>query len=121
MWGRGGGLASEIKVSVRGECDKDGWVLSGSVAPLTWWFLVGSVSASVRSVVSRSLVWLKSTIGYEMALISPFKTLCICHSLLMCPVRSDVMAELMGKFTVKSAYSESSSLPQKLDKNVLSL
>ena len=61
------GLAEATKMSVMGECSEYGWVPSGGVLPLSWWFLVRLVLASTSSVISSLLVWVKSTASKTMA------------------------------------------------------
>ena len=108
-------------MSIRGECREDIWVPSGSVATLSWWFSVGSVLALAISIILSLSVWVKTTVGQTMALISSDKTLYIIFRLLMCPARSSVMDKIVGKFSVDSAYSESQFLPPKLAADVMSL
>ena len=102
---------------VRGECGKVGWVQSGGVAPLSWWFLVGLVLASASSRIYRLLMYVKSNIGKKMMSISSNNTSYIISILLMCPAGSAMMDELVKKFTVSSTYSELPSLPPKLAAN----
>ena len=120
-WGIGGGLAGATEVSVRDECDEDGWVPSCEVAPLSWWFLVGLVSASAIFGISSLLVWVKRTVGQTVVFISSTNTVYIVFSLLMCYVRSSMMAELVGNFPADLAYSEFLLLPPELALNVTSL
>ena len=108
-------------VYVRGERGKDGWVPIVGVAPLSQRFSVGSVSALAISADSISLVWVKITVDWTMALISISETLCIIYILLMCPARYGVMADLVGEFLVNSTYSESPLLPPELASDVKSL
>ena len=57
-----------------GECIDDGWVMSGSEAPLSWWFSAGVVLASARSAGSIFSGWLKSAVDREITSISSYKT-----------------------------------------------
>ena len=98
--GNGGGLAGANDMSSRGEYDKDGYVLTGGVEPLSWRVLVGSVLALASSVISSSLVWKKSTVVRTMELISPTETSCTISSSLMYPRMSGVLAYLEGEFLV---------------------
>ena len=91
------------------------------MAPLSWWFLVRLVSALASSGILSLLVWVKSTVGQTIASISSTKTSCIVSSLLMCPERSGVMAEIMGEFLVDSTYSELPLLPSELVADLTSL
>ena len=52
-------------------------MLTGGVAPLSWWFSGGSASSFAISEISISSVWDKSTVGRLVALISPSAILCI--------------------------------------------
>ena len=106
---------------VRGEYNKDGWVPSSGVAPLSWWFSIGLVSELASSVVSSSLVWLKSTVGRTMVSIFPSDTSFIIFILLMCPERSGMMDQLLGVFLIGSTYSELWPLPPKMASGVMSL
>ena len=76
-WGIGGGSAGAAGLYFMGECGEGGWVPGGDVAPLSWWFSVGLVSASASSGNLSLLVWANSTVGRKMALISSTKTLYI--------------------------------------------
>ena len=116
-----GGSDGATEESNRGECGEDVWVSSIGVAPFSWWFSVGLVLASASSVVLSSLVWVDSTVGRNMASVSPSVTSYIFFSLLVCPTRSGNMADLLGKFTVESTYSEMPSLPPKLSANLTPL
>ena len=108
-------------MSSRGECGRDGWVLTSGVAPFSWRFSDRLVSALASSGIPRSSLWDKSTYGRIMASISPSKTSFIISSFLMCPVRSGVLAKLVGEFSADSTYSGSLSHHQKLAANVTSM
>ena len=84
------------EVSSRGECVKDIWVPTNSVAPLSWRFLDRSVSASASSGISILLVWERSSVGWTMVLISPYENFYIVSNSLMCPSRFGVLAKLVG-------------------------
>ena len=45
------------EASIRGEFDKDGWVLRGGVEPLSWWFSAVAVSLLVSFVGSTLPGW----------------------------------------------------------------
>ena len=49
MRGRDGGSSEATTVYSGGECGGEGWMLTGSVTPLSWWFSGGLVSASANS------------------------------------------------------------------------
>ena len=68
------------------------------VAPLSWRFLVGLISALISFGILSSSVWEKSNFGRMLALISPSETSCIISSSLVCTARSGVLADLKGKF-----------------------
>ena len=114
-------MEEETKIFSRGEHDKDGWVPTGGVAPLFWRFLVGLISESASSGISRFLVWEKSTVGKTMALIYPSETWCIVSSFLMCPVRSSILTKFEGEFLSDSKYSELLSLTPQLSAYMISL
>ena len=103
----GKGSAKTNEVSVRGEFVEDVWALSGRVAPLSWCFLVRSVSMLENSGILSSLVWVKITIIQTVALIFSNKTSYIVLSFLICPARSGMMSKIMGKFLFDSTYLES--------------
>ena len=103
--GRGKGSSRATKMSSRDECDEDGWVPTGGVAPLSWRFLVDSLSASARYVILSLLVWQKSTVGHTVVFISPFDTSCIISSSLMCPARSGMLDKLEGDVSSNLTYS----------------
>ena len=86
----------------RSECGGEGWVLTGGVAPLSWCFSDGSVSAFSSSVISSSSMRDKSTVGCEIFTSSPSETSCISSSFLVCPAISDVLAGFMGEFSADS-------------------
>ena len=95
-----GGVSAEAnKVSSGGECGGGCWVLTGGVSTLSWWFYVGSVSASASSGILILSVWEKITVGRAVASISPSKTSSIASSFLMCPARSYVLAGIVGDFS----------------------
>ena len=96
-------------------------MLTGGVAPLSWRFLGGLLLASASSGTSSSLVWKKSTVGQTMALISPYEISCIVCSLLICPLRFDVLANIIGEFLADSTYSELSPFTPKLASDMMSL
>ena len=52
MQGHGGGNFGDYGESIGGDCDKDGWVKSGGVVPLSWDFSDGLASSL------ESLIWL---------------------------------------------------------------
>ena len=93
------------KVSSRGECGDNGWVPIYGMAPLSWRFSDGLVSASTSSGILSSSVWENSTVGWTMTSISPIETSCIIFCFLICPARSGVLAELKGEFSVDLTYS----------------
>ena len=93
--GNSRGSDEATNVYSRGECGKYVWVPTGGVAPLYWRFLGRLVSALENSGISSSSMWEKSTIDRMMELISPSETSCIASSLLMCPLRSCVLADLV--------------------------
>ena len=119
--GHGGGLSGATKVSSKGDCSEDVWVLTGGVVPLAWRFSGDSVLALETSVILISPVWEKIIVGWTMELISPSETSCIISSLLVCHTRSGVLADIKGKFLVNSAYSWSPPLPPTLAADVKSL
>ena len=121
MWGHGGGSAGEIKLYSRGECGKSGWVPIGGVAPFSWRFLAVLVLASASSEIPSLPVWEKNVIGWKVASISPYETLCIISSLLIFTARSVVLTDLKGEFLVDLTYSESPLLPPKLSAGVTTL
>ena len=94
----GGGSARATKVFYRGECYEDIWMPTDGMAPLSWRFGVGPVLASAISGISSSLVWVKITVGWMMAPISPSETTCIISSSLVCPAKSSVLDKLVGYF-----------------------
>ena len=75
--GHGCGLVKATYFSSMGEYVENGWAPIGSVAPLSWRSLGGLVSALASSIISRFLVWDKSSVGWKMASISPSDTSCI--------------------------------------------
>ena len=95
----GGGSSIATKVSVRGDCGKDGWVPSCGKVSLSWWFWDGVVSSPAIYVGSRLLVWVKRYVGQAIALIYSFANLCICWSSWMRPSSSVILAQLMGNFS----------------------
>ena len=70
-WGHDGGSAEATKVSYEVECVRDVWVLTGNMAPLSWWFWGSLVLALASSRMFCSSVLEKITSGRAMALISP--------------------------------------------------
>ena len=108
-------------MSVRNEFSDYGWVPSDSMTTFSWQFLFRSVLVLVSSAVSSLSDWVESTTGNTMALISLSDTSCIVSSLLVCPARSGVMTDLVGKFLVDSTYSESPTLLPKQTDNEKSL
>ena len=114
-------LDGATKVYFRGECCKDVWMSNGGVVQLSWRFLVRFVLALVSSGISILLMWEKSSIGRTIVLISHTETSCIISTLMMCPLRFYMLAELEGEFLIDSTYSESPFLPPKLAADVTSL
>ena len=63
--GHSGSNSEVYGMSVGGECDKNGWVPSGGVAPLSCWFSAGVVLLSVIYIGSNVLGWVKRSLGWE--------------------------------------------------------
>ena len=116
--GHGEGLSVTNDASVRSECGEDGWVPGGGEAPFSWWFLAGVVSASESCVGSILLCWVKSFVGWSIASIYYFETLCICWSSRMKPLSSSMLDNLVRKFLGDSTYSEYLSLSPELTVDV---
>ena len=68
------------------------------MAPLTWRYSGGSVSALTISVILSSSVWWEITVGWTLASVYPSKTSFYISSSLMCPLRSGVLVDLVGEF-----------------------
>ena len=100
--GRGGGTEEATNVSSGGECGGEGWALTSGVAPLSWWFSGGSVSALASSRISNLSMREKSTVGHAIASSLPSVNSFISSSSLMCPTRSGVLDELVGDFSADS-------------------
>ena len=105
----------------RSEYNKDVWVLTGKVVPLSWRFSMRLVSASARSEMFSLLLWDKSSIGQTILLVSPYDTSCIVSSFLMCPAGYVLLAMLWGEFSVDSTYSDFTLLLPKLADDMTSL
>ena len=89
-------------MSYGGKCNMEGWVLTGGMAPLFWWFSGGSVSLSASSVIPSSSVWEKNTVGCAIASSSSSATSCISSSLLVCTASSGVLAGLVSEVSSDS-------------------
>ena len=114
-------LDGATKVYFRGECCEDVWMSNGGVVQLSWRFLVRFVLALVSSGILTLLMWERSSIGRTIVLISRTETLCIISTLMLCPLRFYMLADLESEFLIDSTYSEFSFLPPKLAADVTSL
>ena len=119
--GSGIGLSLATEESVRGEFGKDGWVTCGVKDPLYWSFSSGVVSSSVSSVGLISSGWVKSSVGWVISSRLSSATSFICWSSSMLLLSCSVLANLVGKFSGDSTYSELPSLSPELATNIASL
>ena len=100
--GCGGGAAGVTGASSRGECSGDGWVLTGNVATLSWWFSNWSVLASSRSGNSSLTMRDKIIIGPASLTSLLSVTSCISSTSLTCLSRSYLLAGIVGEFSADS-------------------
>ena len=95
-------MVEDTEVSSRCDCGGDVWVLTGDVAPLSWWFSGGLVLELTSSGISNSLMQEIITVGRASLISLPSATLCISFSSLMCPTRFGKLAGPVGDFLVNS-------------------